>query len=154
MVEIYISYKNIIEKYIFYYRLYCNYTVISTTMQVNGVHCFIFIIGENNNQLTHHKHCWIKVMTSLTYGGPRQNGRHFEHNIFKFISVYENCSILFHISQKFIPILHKNLFPWVLHQIRYWLHAKQVTSHYLKWWRSSLLTYIYIYTYGSIRLSE
>ena len=72
---------------------------------------------------------------------PRQNGRHFADDIFKYISLNENVWISIKNSLKFVPKGPISNIP-ALGQ-RSWLGADQVTSHNLsQWW----LDYRRIYT--------
>ena len=63
---------------------------------------------------------------------PRQNGRHFPDDIYKYIFLNENIWILIKISLISFPRVELTIFQ---HWFRYWLGADQATSHYLnQWW--------------------
>ena len=56
------------------------------------------ILGNKPMSQPHHTLCtWFNTLR------PRQNGRHFPDDIFKFIFMNENDSIVIKISLKFIP---------------------------------------------------
>ena len=70
---------------------------------------------------------------------PRQNGRHFPDDSSKCIFWNENVWISLENSLKFVPWGPINNIPAL---VQIWLGADQATSHYLKQWWYSLLTYI------------
>ena len=63
---------------------------------------------------------------------PRQNGRHFPHNIFKWVFLNKKLWISIRISLKFVPKDPINNIPAL---VQIGLDAVQTTSHYLnQWW--------------------
>ena len=79
---------------------------------------------------------------------PRQNGRHFPDDIFKYIFLSENVWIFVKMSLKFVPQGQLTIFK---HWFRWSLDADQATSHYLNlWW----LDYRRIYVCILVGLNE
>ena len=80
------------------------------------------------NQIAQHT-CRVSTINILR---PRQNGRHFPDDIFKWIFLNEIIWISIKISLKFVPRGRINNIP-ALVQIMAW--RRQATSHYLnQWW--------------------
>ena len=78
--------------------------------------------------LSRHKLCvtrpwWVNTLS------PRQNGRHFADDIFKWMFLNENVWISIKSSLKFVP---KGPINKIQHWFRWWLGAVQATNHYLK----------------------
>ena len=77
---------------------------------------------------------------------PRQNGRHFPDDIFKWIFFNENVWILINISLKFVPGGPINNIPTLV-QVMAW--CRPGASHYLnQWWLN------YQCIYASLGLNE
>ena len=77
---------------------------------------------------------------------PRQNGRHFPDNIFKWIFLNENVWISINISLKFVPMGPINNIPTLV-QLMAW--RRPGVSHYLnQWWLD------YRRIYASLGLNE
>ena len=63
----------------------------------------IYLVQQYLNY-TSHVLCWGQMRKNLINTlRPRQNGRHFPDDIFKWIFLNENLSILIDISLKFVP---------------------------------------------------
>ena len=72
--------------------------------------------------------------------GPRQNGRQFANDTFKCIFLNGNIWTVIEISLKYVTLGRIDNKPALVQIIQ--LGTEQATSHYLKQWWPSLLTYI------------
>ena len=83
--------------------------------------------------------------TNINTLGPRQNGRHFANDIFKWIFLNENVWISIKISMKFVPGGPNNNFP-ALVRIMAWRRPgdKPLSEPMIVYWR----------TYTSLGLNE
>ena len=89
---------------------------------------------------------WLRWVNTLR---PRQNGRHFPNDIFKWIFLNENVLISIKISLKFVPRGPINNIPTLV-QIMAWRRPGAIIwSHYLnQWWL------FYWRIYASFSLNE
>ena len=122
-----------------------------------------FVDNVSFSNFSHKIYCKMGLMVFLSaeiryykkqWGGgalntlrPRQNGRHFPDDIFKWIFLNQNVWISINILLKFLPRgLQLTIFQ---HWFRKWLGADQATSHYLnQWWLD------YRRIYASVGLNE
>ena len=76
---------------------------------------------------------------SLNKLWPRQNGRYFADEIFKWIFLTENVWIS--ITIWLWSLLLRVQLTKIKHWLKWWLGAEHVTSHYLNQWWPTLLMY-------------
>ena len=92
---------------------------------------YVYAYMEFCQHLSHHWNNCVSVIVINTLR-PRQNGRHFPDDIFKWILLNENVWISIRLHWSLILGVQLAISQ---HWFRQWLGADQATSHYLIQWR-------------------